>query len=127
MPTKALQDNKKSTTGEPQDRRPASAYSDDADPIREITYDGETYTTRPARLVTDIDALEAMRDASSSDNPVIQAGALARITRSVLADDFDRFRADQAAKHGFCSIIALQEIVEAISQAEGNSPASPIS
>ena len=45
---------KKSTTGEPQDLRPASAYSDDADPIREITYDGETYTTRPARLVTNI-------------------------------------------------------------------------
>lgn len=124
---KQPQDHKPGRNVEPQDRRPASAYSDDADPIREIAYDGETYTTRPARMVTDIDALEAMRDAGSSDNPVIQAGALARVTRSVLADDFDRFRADQAAKHGFCSVIALQEIVEAISQAEGNSPASPTS
>ena len=124
---KQPQDHKPGRNVEPQDRRPASAYSDDADPIREIAYDGETYTTRPARMVTDIDALEAMRDAGSSNNPVIQAGALARVTRSVLADDFDRFRADQAAKHGFCSVIALQEIIEAISRAEGNSPASPTS
>lgn len=127
MPTKTSQDNKKSTTGEPQDLRPASAYSDDTDPIREITYDGVVYATRPARLVTDIDALEAMHAAYDGSNPILQAAAMAKVARAVLADNFDKFKTDQISKHGFCSIIALQEIIDTISESEGNSPASPIS
>lgn len=118
---------KKPQTAEPQDRRPASAYNDDADPLVEITFDGETYTTRPARLVTDVDALEAMATAQSSDNPVVQAQAMTTVARAVLADDFARFKADQTAKHGFCSVVVLQEIVEQVTESQGNSPASPTS
>lgn len=124
---KTPQDHKKPAIGEPQEPRRASAYSDEVDPAGEITYDGQHYTTRPARLVTDVDALEAMHSASTTDNPVLQAAAMGKVARAVLADDFEKFKADQISKHGFCSVIALQEIVDLISETEGNSHASPTS
>lgn len=115
--------NRKKTTtapAEPQDRRPVTAYNDEADPAREIVFDGEAYVTRPARLVTDIGALEAMGLAQASDNPVMQAQAMVTVARAILADDFDRFKDDQVVKHGFCSVMVLQEIVNLVSSVEGN-------
>lgn len=129
---KQPQDRKK--PAEPQDRAPASAYADDTQV--QVTYDGQTYTAHPERVLKDIDAFEAFSNIQAQAagpaheltiaEAMQQARDIITVGAALLGDAYARFKADQKRLHGYCSVLALMEVLQAAFD-EGNSPASPTS
>lgn len=91
-----------------------------AEPVLEIEVDGHAYTAYPARMVTDMDAVEALAEMQADDSPMTQAAGTLRMFRACMGPDYNRFKRDQIKLHGYCATEKMMEIMQLIGEAPGN-------
>ena len=107
---------------EPQANAPASAQLDalDAPQLDTLVYDGETYVVDYAK-VNDIEVLEAFQRGSAFF-PAELNGALTALQKTLGAEGYAKFKADQTRKHGSCRATAIFELFTIVDgRAGGNS------